>query len=216
MKDDRAGQLPHRAPLRWTLYALLTLYGGCLLSGLQAWWLGRSPGFEGMVCAAWTITLGTVVTLGFRTRRGHVAGWIALLLTFGLGLVGSDAVRSTILERHGERAAAVVTEVRADDHRAADSSCLLRTDDGRDVPRELAPCERFEVGDRLDVTYDPDGRQNPVVGVPDPTGTLGWSAGLLAALTLLVLSLPLWAGRGPRVRFTRDGLVRAYRYEQLR
>ncbi|QKW22096.1 hypothetical protein HUT16_26215 [Kitasatospora sp. NA04385] len=215
MKDEQAGRAPTRAPGRWTLYALLTLYGGCLLSGLQSWWIGRSPAAEGMVVAAWTIALGTVVMLGFRTRSGRVAGAFAVLLALGLGLAGSDAVHATVLRQYGERASAVVAEVHSGGPRQS-PYCLLRTDDGSAVPRELTPCEGLEVGDRLDATYDPDGRQNPVEGVPDPTGALRWAAGLLAALTLLVLSLPLWAGRGPRLDFSADARLVMYRYGRRR
>ncbi|MFC8722030.1 hypothetical protein [Kitasatospora sp. NPDC057198] len=213
MKDDRAPQPPRRAPLRRTLYALLALYGGLLLCGSAYWWFGWSWAVVEVLPFAWAVVLAVVVIYGFRTRNGLVAGVLAALLAVGVSATGFDAIHAVVLERYGQRTTAVVVDGRLNGDRTAYSSCRLRTRDGRDVPRRLDPCDGFRPGNRLDVTYDPDGRQDPVVGAPDAAANPAWTGGLLAALTLLLLSLPLWAGRGPRWPVLMDDLLLGARPE---
>ncbi|MFF0295009.1 hypothetical protein ACFYST_16450 [Kitasatospora sp. NPDC004614] len=183
---------PHRF---WARVTLPTLAGGLALIWLtdrQLGWTGFAEGATIFVLAA---LLMQVIVYPYRTRAGAVGAVLALVLLLAIGFVGTVAYHQSVLAEDGERTLAEVTAVHPSEGRAA-GYCLLRAADGRGIPGRLGSCEGRKVGDHLDVTYDPAGRQDPTEEVPDPSGAERWVAGLSAALALLVLLLPLWGLRG--------------------
>ncbi|MEV7122662.1 hypothetical protein [Kitasatospora griseola] len=180
---------------RGVAYALLTLLGCGVLVGLAAHQFGGSPGME-LVHSITPTAMILAVALNFRTRQGGVAAFVAGVLAAVLSMTGVDAVRAQALAADGQQVVATVTAV----HRAEGSSprsCDLRGPDGADLRYPLSPCPFQQVGQEVRVTADPHDRQAPVTRTPDPSGTGRTAMGLLAALVLLIASLPFWAARRP-------------------
>ncbi|MFF2626669.1 hypothetical protein ACFVUN_12960 [Kitasatospora griseola] len=187
---------PHRF---WAWYTAPALFGSLALSWLAVWQFGAANPVAWVVICLLGVALTGLVGNAYRTQATSSAALLVLVLFAGIGFFGSGAVSGTVLSTDGKRTVAQITAVHPRNGKAA-GYCLLRTAEGQDIAKRLSPCEGRDVGNQLEVTYDPAGRQYPTENLPDPGGAVRWTGGLVAVLVLLVLSMPLWGPRGPRVR----------------
>ncbi|BAJ31402.1 MULTISPECIES: hypothetical protein [Kitasatospora] len=195
---------PETVAAQWwsTGRLLLVLLVGSALILLAAWQFGHSRTLVMLSAFLTGVTLVCMVAMRYRTRAGGVAATAVLLLVFAFAFVTAAAVGDAVLERHGTRTLAEVTKYQPA-HGKRSSACLLRAEDGRDIPDELSPCDGRRVGDAFRVVYDPAGRQSPIEGTPEAELPTRWAVGLFTGLVLLLVSLPLWAHRGRRVELRK-------------
>ena len=183
---------PHRF---WLRYTVPGLFGSLALGWLAVRLIGGSNPAVWVAILLLGMALTWLVAHTYRTQTSSIAGLLVIVLFGGTAYVGVGAVSEAVLAADGKRTVAQITEVHPRNGKTA-GYCLLNTAEGEAIAKRLSPCEGRNVGNALEVTYDPAGRQYPTESVPTPDGGLWWTAGLAAALAAMVLSMPLWGRRG--------------------
>ncbi|WP_055585389.1 hypothetical protein [Peterkaempfera griseoplana] len=192
---QRRPSMRKREPWRGVAVPLLALAVGAGVAATVALRWGGAEWPTAMTVALTAVAVGFAAT---KAGGGRPTQVVVALLCAAFLLVGSAALTDQALARRGEQVEAVVTSVQRSAGRGDARSCTLHQVDGRSIPHSLSPCDGYQVGDRLQVTVDPLGRQAPEKGGRDDLAPVGEAEVALSALALLVLVLVGCALRSAR------------------
>ncbi|WP_432832807.1 hypothetical protein [Dactylosporangium sp. CA-092794] len=193
----------------WVVLVLVVLGLDTLVAYIGFLWRARAWVTTVWAIGGTTLTMfagaGLIIYLEYRwpARQGVVFGVCGLLATFlaifYLAQLG-EVLELRPLVEHGVRIDAVVVE----EHEFSTQETLpiysytIRRLDGTEIPGELNPDGRLEVGEQVSVVVDPENRTLPRT---DPEGMLveaRWTTRVSGAVTAVLLVVAAWGAPRPK------------------